>query len=509
MWTFRFQLCLLLLFASSIPALADRRTELLSQPSPGINFAGPVDYSTEQPFVDVFRLARKWISQRNGGGWGTGPELAVDQNGYVTRLEPDTWAETPLCTIEGGHYPSGTYTLFFEGTGEIEIAGAGMITHRKPGRYEVDVDSSKGPIWFRIRGVDPDDYLRNIHLVIPGYADTYQDNPWRPEFVSLWSAMKAFRTMDWQHTNNSMIASVDDFPTMQDASWTEHGLPIEMIADFANRTGKTPWVCVPHLATDDAVHHMATVLSESLDSDAVVIVEYSNEVWNGQFKQTGYVQSKGIEQKLAAKPWEAGWMYTGKRSIEIFKIFEDVFGGTDRLIRILPSQAANPFVSEQVVRAALADGKADALAIAPYLSLNVTPEKLDSIKSIGVDGIFRLAEREILPETIKNIRGNQIVAKQNGLSLMAYEAGQHFVGIHSSMNDDDLTALLQACNADPRMGKLYVEYLNAWNQNNGTLMCLFSSTGQWSKYGSWGLTQYMDDDPADSPKLQAVLEWAQ
>jgi hypothetical protein len=344
---------------------------------------------------------------------------------------------------------------------------------------------------------------------MPGHAETYQDNPWRPEFVSLWSAMKVFRTMDWQHTNNSTIASTDDFPTLQDASWTEHGLPIELIAGFANRTGKTPWVCVPHLATDDAVRHMATVLHDTLNSDGVVIVEYSNEVWNNQFKQTRYVQSKGTDLGLASKPWEAGWIYTGKRSIEIFKIFEDVFGGIDRLIRVLPSQAANPYVSEQVVRAALADGDADALAIGPYMGLNVELERLDSVKALGIDGIFELAQQEILPKTIKSIQGNHRVASENELALMAYEAGQHFVGIGHAVNDEPLSELLHACNADQRMGALYRQYLSAWDENGGTLMCLFSSTGKWSKYGSWGLTQYADDDPEASPKFQAVLDWAE
>jgi hypothetical protein len=32
--------------------------------------------------------------------------------------------------------------------------------------------------------------------------------------------------------------------------------------------------------------------------------------------------------------------------------------------------------------------------------------------------------------------------------------------------------------------------------------------GQWSKWGSWGLLQFADDDAAKSPKFTATMEWA-
>ncbi len=70
----------------------------------GINLAGPADWNTELPFVDVFRLSRPWISQRKGQPWGKGPTLDLDAHGWVKRLEPDCWAETLLCTIDRGHW---------------------------------------------------------------------------------------------------------------------------------------------------------------------------------------------------------------------------------------------------------------------------------------------------------------------------------------------------------------------------------------------------------------------
>ena len=55
----------------------------------GINLAGLSDWNTELPFVDVFHLARAWISQRQGEKWGGGPPLELDERGWVKRLAVD------------------------------------------------------------------------------------------------------------------------------------------------------------------------------------------------------------------------------------------------------------------------------------------------------------------------------------------------------------------------------------------------------------------------------------
>ena len=69
-------------------------------------------------------------------------------------------------------------------------------------------------------------------------------------------------------------------------------------------------------------------------------------------------------------------------------------------------------------------------------------------------------------------------------------------------------ALFKAANADPRMEQVYDRYHAAWAKVGGGMMCHFSSVSAWSKYGSWGLLQYADDDPSASPKLRAVRSWA-
>lgn len=100
----------------------------------GINIAGIADYSSELPFNDIFKTSRAWISQREGADWGQGPKLALDERGYVARLEPGARAETPMLTDIGGRFPHGEYLLTYQGQGEIDFSNVEKIVSREPGR---------------------------------------------------------------------------------------------------------------------------------------------------------------------------------------------------------------------------------------------------------------------------------------------------------------------------------------------------------------------------------------
>jgi hypothetical protein len=239
-------------------------------------------------------------------------------------------------------------------------------------------------------------------------------------------------------------------------------------------------------------------------------VEYSNEVWNGMFAQSKYAGEQGIKLGFAEKPWEAAWRYTAYRSVQIFKIWEEVLG-KDRLVRVLPSQGANPYVSERVVEFQDAYKQADALAIAPYVTCNVTRQGKPSAAEVEkwtVDEALDYMEQKALPESVRWIKGQKKVADKFGLKLVAYEGGQHMVGVGGVENNETITRLLHAANRHARMGQVYQKYYDAWTAEGGDLFCYFSSTGSWSKWGSWGLLEWFDEDPAKSPKFMATMGWA-
>ena len=170
-----------LLVLASIAAA--RAAEPAPRPRLGVNLAGAADWNAEQPFADVFRLSRRWISQREGAGWGQGPALDLDARGWVRRLEPGCHADTPLCSLDPGqHYPAGVYTLLQEGRGELDAWGAAHVRSREPGRLLLDVDPTKGGFFLRLRATDPDDPVRRIRVFAPG-EDPGSANPWRREFL--------------------------------------------------------------------------------------------------------------------------------------------------------------------------------------------------------------------------------------------------------------------------------------------------------------------------------------
>src|SRR3990172_739770 len=317
--------------------------------------------------------------------------------------------------------------------------------------------------------------------------------------------------MDFMDTNCSQIAYWSQRPNLDDATFSSKGIALELLIDLSNRLKADPWFCIPHLADDQYVRNFAEMVKRLLDQNLKVYVEYSNEVWNGMFPQSKYAGEEGQKLGFAEKPWEAGWRYTAYRSVQIFKIFEQVFGGNDRLVRILPSQAANPYVSERVVEFQDAYKNADALAIAPYISFNISPggkPAAEDVAQWSVDQVLDYIENKALPESIRWIQGNKEIADKYNLKLMTYDGGQHMVGVGVGENNEKLTALLHEANAHPRLAEVYRKYYQAWEQNDGDLFCYFSSVGKWSKWGSWGLLQYYDDDPDESPKFTATMSWA-
>jgi hypothetical protein len=502
-------LCLIGFWNATTEAAGPKATP---HPRLGINLSGPVDWSSELPFVDVFRLSRTWVGNQKGLPWGKGPAPVLDASGWVTSLQTDAWAESPICTIEGGHYPSGTYTVLYHGKGTVILTGAAKVISTSPGRVLASVDSKKGGMFVRVLATDPQDPVRDIRVITPGHESTYATNPWNPNLISRWQGVACVRFMDMMMTNDSDVVSWNDRPKLTDATFSKRGgVAPELLIDLANRLKADAWFCIPHLADDGYVHKLAKMIKQKLDPSLKAYIEYSNEVWNSQFQQHKDAGAKGQAMGLATKPWEAAWKYTGYRSSQIFQIFEKEFGSTTRLVRVIPSQIVNPYISEQILTSNNAAKHADVLAVAPYLGLSVSPNTKptsDQVTTWTVDRLLDHVEKVVLPDAISAVKAQKIVADRYGLKLVSYESGQHLVGVLGAENNKVLTALFQQANAHPRMGKIYEKYYSEWAAAGGDLICHFSSVKEWSKWGSWGLLQYDDDNPTLSPKFMATMKWA-
>ena len=483
----------------------------------GMNLSGFCDWSTELFFVDIFKTTRAWISQQQGKPWGGGPPLELDEHGWVKRLDPDCSADLPFNTNLNGHCPLGIYTVLYEGSGKLEFRQAKVVSD-EPGKIQIEVGGD-GAFFLSLRETDPADHVRNIRIIMPGFEDTYAKEPFHPVFLNRWKGMGAIRFMNWMGTNGSAQGKWADRPRLEDATYSMRGAPLELMIDLCNRLKIDPWFCMPHLADDDYVRNFAKMVKDKLDPSLKPHIEYSNEMWNSMFSQTQWAFNKAKEQGIGApeRPWEGGAKVYVQRCLEIFKIWEEVFGGKERLVRIIAWQAAaDKFWTDGMVMSQTKGAEdVDALAIAPYMTFCVPANSngsdipsADVVATWSVDQVMDHMENKALPDSIQWIQRQKEVADKYGIPLIAYEGGQHMVGVAGGENNEAMTKLFLAANASPRMSALYKKYFDAWADAGGGLFCVWDSIEIWSKWGSWGVAEFYDTKPADSPKYQSTLDWA-
>ena len=148
---------------------------LLFSPSLGINTEAPQGESDlvgqPMPFVDVFRTARPF-TELSG-------QVKTDPNGWPTELDSSlNYAKTKL--LQGtlfGAIPSGKYTLFYEGSGTLQISGPVSNIRGLAGQqgYTFDLNLKNQPdnpeanaLNIILRDISPGNYIHDIRIIMPG-----------------------------------------------------------------------------------------------------------------------------------------------------------------------------------------------------------------------------------------------------------------------------------------------------------------------------------------------------
>jgi hypothetical protein len=320
--------------------------------------------------------------------------------------------------------------------------------------------------------------------------------------------------MEWALVNGSQTREWSERALPGDYTWALRGVPLETQIQLANTLKLTPWFHIPAMASDAYVQQFAGMVNSRLDASLGLYLEYSNETWNSMFSQNGYVRTQGLALGLSADPTVAAAAYTAYRSTQIFGIVRPALSNPGRMIRVIASQAANSWLSEQTLTFRNAYQQADALAIAPYFNCSDTatggygmlgdPATTAQQASMTVDQILDIQLQHIDGCALEAMRSNAAVARKYGVKLVAYEGGQHLAGWGGAENNPALTALFKAANRSPRMYSLYTRYLQNWIAAGGDLFLHFTDVGGYTKWGSWGALEYQDQDPATAPKFQAI-----
>lgn len=465
----------------------------------GVNLASVVDWSSEWPFADVYKTSRPWMEK------GPGP-FTYDEAGNPL-LRPGQSVETLIFRDLDGHFPAGEYVATYEGTGEVEINEYDIeeVVSAKPGRIVFRVKPANGGILVKILSSSPRDPIRNLHVWVPGLE--HSKSQFHPLFLERLKPFRVLRFMDWQRTNGSPQVDWSQRPKPTDARYsTDAGVPLEVMIDLANTLKTHPWFCIPHQADSDYVRAFATLLREKLDPSLKAYIEYSNEVWNFSFAQCKHAKQRGKKNEPNDRPH---LRYYSRRSAEVFDIFTEVFGGKDRLVRVLAGQFANPRDCEFVLTCDEAFKKADALGVGAYFGYEFgAPNNVEATLKLSVDDIIQRCGQEIDGTHRELIRRQIALARKHNLRLIAYEGGQHLVGHGGAENNKELENLLVSVNRHPKMGLLYRQQVTHWFKEGGDTFAAYGHIGKPSKWGSWGLLEYQDQDIQQAPKYRALSEMA-
>jgi hypothetical protein len=317
--------------------------------------------------------------------------------------------------------------------------------------------------------------------------------------------------MDWMRTNGSRQTTWDRRPvpaqqTFRPSPDAPEGCPVEWMVAFCNETGADPWFCMPHGADDDYVRSFARLVKETLSPDRTVYLELSNEVWNTarHFPQTVYGADRGSKMTgLDDYPSYVRWY--AQRSLEIWRMWEEEWGGRDRHVRVVSGFAAMPVDAEQKLRCLGLGKHADMLAIAPYAGFasEVRAGKID-LSSLVPGEILDIVEKQIGGRVSEAVAVHARLARSHGLKLGAYEAG--FILADRSTRNPVIHRLAAAAARDPRNEAMMEAYLRTGFANGGGLINFFPDYGEVTPYGSFNNLGETPDEPDETAhKRRAIL----
>ena len=530
---------------------------------------GVVDWSVQQPFLDVFKTARPWHAHTDSQ-WGayTADDLGalgvLDDNGWITEFPEGVEQIQTFILTEmpaEAQYTSGLYRLSFDGDGDITVYGAEIVS-RTDGEIWFDHrPTGDGMVTISISSTDPQNtgnYLRNIEVVKQEHIPAHEAGQlFNPLWLDIIGDAHSLRFMDWQATNDSTIRNWSERP--QAGDYTYHGgVPVEIMVALANATGTEPWFNIPWHADATYIREFATYVRDNLNPDLRAHIELSNEVWNWMFEQAQ--DAAQAAQERFGQDLGDGWVQEyGARSAEMARILDQVYAGSeDQLVKVISTHTYWPGLENSVLNAPnwQAQGQANA---APYLSFDtyaitgyfgnslgtdakagtvldwisqseaqarqdasaqglsgaaanayVAEHRFDLAEALAVrelrDGSVTGDAEDSLQGLFELFRYHKGVADAHGLDLVMYEGGTHVVGIGQWVDNDRLTEFFTHLNYSEGMGQLYTELLEGWEAAGGTLFNAFVDVSEPSKWGSWGAMRHLEDSTARHDAVVDFME---
>jgi len=460
----------------------------------------PTSFGVSLTAPAYYRKTRMLANMAAAAWWGASDRHQltsdeVDENGNVKKIAPGVTL-TRILTPPNVGTRNPTVRCTWKGKGDLKPATrrATNIRFDQGGfTFAMNTDAPNGEavsVELKLSSVDPSDPLRDIdcrETTMPASAR------FDPQFVESLKGFKVIRFMDWQDTNlNAPVTwATRHLPSGID-NIKGDGVAVEDLIALTKETGAEPWFNMPWNADDDYYEHFARMVHDNLPADRTVYVELGNELWNHAFKAAGQAQQEGQAASLSSNANAAGLMRYAQRLGHVLDIWKKVYADRPgKLVRVASCQNG-----DWCVKTVLGFGDTarhvDAVATAPYFGA-----KLNNTVFISPDDLFAALDPEI-ERTLTNALAAKAVATQYGKRYITYEAGQHLI-----FKDLDFEAKIER---DPRMYDAYTKYIDFWRTRIGDLMTFYASVGSISRFGAWGLVEYVGQPMSETPKMRAVRD---
>ncbi len=533
-----------------------------SNPRLGTNVGSLDKLTSSVPFTDIFKISRGWFTSCEFD-WQSGRAIDPDctrQNSFNTReqklldLDKNGWVkslpspqQSPIFTSVSStwvlpkRFPLGRYVVLYKGQGTIKVTGDLRVVNNSAGHLEFDLLSPKRNLRLSITATNPQNYIRDIHVVPKRNEHNYKRQIFNPDYIRRLAPMQALRFMTWSNTRGNDATEWWQRSTPSSAHYTgDKGVPAERMIDLANAINATPWVSVPYKASDDYMRQYARMVKHRLRPKQKIYVEYSNEMWNTIFPGTTYAARKAdklwhfpytdkppYQRRVAmATNWYA------KRTVEMCNIWKQEFGKQRNRVKcVLSAQSAVTWVGKETLDCPLwkeagGCGKyVDAFAIGPYFGdyiarLEHRPEVKQWTRDPdgGMQRLFTEIEQggvlkkghpggAIALTLGQYVDQNKKLADKYGLELLAYEAGQHLIRYDPphTVKDPVVLNMFKRAQKDPRMQGAYQRYLNGWAQHGGGLLMHFYGIGELTDKNFFSMLDYVDSPP--TPKYTALMQY--
>lgn len=520
----------------------------------GTNNPG-IDYSPDRIFADAMR------SHRNCS------KIASPNTDNATKDENYWPTEDCIFLVWSGlntNANHGTYKLYFNGSADVTTSDATLsnkVYNAATNQTTADLlisTQTNNNLWLTFRNTKrtaesaSNTGVTNVKLMlptVPGGTTTYPENTlFRNEAITDCSAFKGLRGAGWCAVGENQDSIWADRTLMQHArqsppkrgrkyGWEGRGASYESFIMFCNAANKDAWINVPHKADNDFITKLAQLIRYGsdgvnpytsvqtnpvyppLNSNLKIYIEYSNEVWNDGFSQTGWVyqQAKNYGMPLIfdGNPgqWELGMRYKAMRNVQISTIFRNVFGDNAMMSKVRPvlcHQAGNIDRTQQVLqfidryynKSDSRSGWTDPHPVNYYFYGSGGSFYWSTLGAGGVtvDNIWTKGQFDVYNNTsyFNLLAADAAWARKFGLKYVCYEGDSHPTW---SGGDDAVIAALHSGTWDSRGTQNTLDHIQVLNQVDCDLMAFLTNNG--FPGSTWALRNVVN--PVNSPQLDAVV----